>query len=75
MRTEIVINPKIRFGKPIIKGTRITIEEIIGALAGGMDFEEIQKEYGLSKAQISAALNYVSGWLKGEEIRSYEVLA
>lgn len=73
MNSEIVINPKIRFGKPTIKNTRITVEEVLGALASGMDFDEIIKEYGLNKKQIMAAMHYVEGWLKGESIKYYEV--
>lgn len=73
MANTITINPKVRFGKPVIKGTRITVEEVLGALAGGMDFDEIRKEYGLTKGQILAALKYVAGWVKGEAVREYEV--
>ncbi|OGY91982.1 MAG: hypothetical protein A3H70_01165 [Candidatus Komeilibacteria bacterium RIFCSPLOWO2_02_FULL_48_11] len=58
---DIVIDPKIRFGKPTIIGTRITVEEVLGALEGGMAFGEIEKEYGLTKEQIKAALQYVGG--------------
>jgi uncharacterized protein (DUF433 family) len=72
MKNKIVIDPKIRFGKPTIAGTRITMEEVLGALAGGMEFKEIQKEYGLTKRQILAAVRYVTGWLKGEETQEYE---
>ncbi len=32
--TRIIIDEKIRFGKPIIEGTRITVDEVLGALAG-----------------------------------------
>ncbi|MBI4162216.1 MAG: DUF433 domain-containing protein [Candidatus Aenigmarchaeota archaeon] len=56
--TEIVIDPKIRHGKPIIKGTRIAVDEILGALAGGMIFEEIENEYGVTKDGILAAIKY-----------------
>jgi uncharacterized protein (DUF433 family) len=72
---SIAINPKVRFGKPTIKGTRITVEEVLGALEGGMNFNEIQQEYGLTKGQIQAALKYIGGWLRGEEMRTYEVSA
>lgn len=41
--TEIIIDEKVRFGKPVIKGTRITVDEVLGALAGGMTYEEINK--------------------------------
>lgn len=68
---KIIVNPKIRFGKPTVAGTRITVEEIIGALAGGMDFNEIEKEYGLTKGQILSAVRYVAGWIKGEETKDY----
>lgn len=73
MKNKIVIDPKIRFGKPTITGTRITVEEVLGALAGGMEFKEIQKEYGLTKEQILTAVRYVTGWLKGEETQKYEI--
>ena len=73
MKIGITIDPKIRFGKPTIAGTRITIEEVLGALASGMDFLEIQKEYSLDKEQIKTAIKYVAGWIKGEETKSYEI--
>lgn len=73
MKKGITVDPKVRFGKPTITGTRITIEEVLGALAGGMDFLEIQKEYGLDKEQIKTAVRYVAGWIKGEETKSYEI--
>ncbi|MBI2050759.1 MAG: DUF433 domain-containing protein [Parcubacteria group bacterium] len=71
----ITIDQKIRFGKPTIVGTRVTVEEVLGALEGGMDFDEIQQEYGLTREQITAALQYVGGWLRGEKTQAYEVLA
>ncbi len=71
----IAIDPKIRFGKPTIAGTRVTVEEVLGALEGGMDFDEIQKEYGLTREQATAAIQYVGGWLRGEETQVQEVFA
>ena len=38
---RIEINPDVMFGKPVIKDTRITVEQILGKLAGGMTPEEI----------------------------------
>ena len=34
MTKEIIVDPKIRVGKPTIKGTRITVDEVVGALVG-----------------------------------------
>ncbi len=64
----IIINNKIRFGKPIIAGTRITISEVLGALAGGMTYKEIEEEYGISKGDIIDALKYVVKLLSEKKI-------
>ena len=66
--TEIVLNKKIRFGKPTIKGTRITVDEVLGALAGGMSFEDIAKEYKIKKADILAVLGYATKIISEERI-------
>lgn len=55
---RIVIDPAVRHGKPIIKGTRVPLEIIIGSLAGGMEIDEIIKEYDLQKEDFLAALGY-----------------
>ena len=55
---RIVIDPAVRHGKPIIKGTRVPLEIIIGSLAGGMEIDEIIKEYDLQKEDVLAALAY-----------------
>ncbi|MBE9595163.1 MAG: DUF433 domain-containing protein, partial [Proteobacteria bacterium] len=46
IKARIVIDDRIRHGKPIIKGTRITVDEVLGALIGGMNYGEIESEYG-----------------------------
>ena len=54
---RIVINPKVMVGKPIIKGTRLTVEYIINLLAHGSSFDEIIKEYnGVTNEDIQACL-------------------
>lgn len=56
---RIVIDPKICHGKPVIRGTRLPVTVIVGSLAGGMSFEEIQKEYDITGDDIRAALRFV----------------
>jgi uncharacterized protein (DUF433 family) len=73
MNKQVVVDKNIRHGKPIIKGTRITVEEILGALAGGMTYEEITDEYGVDRGGIQAAVMYATGWLQGEEIKPLEI--
>lgn len=55
---NIILDTKIRHGKPTTEGTRITVEEVLGALAGGMAYEDIEREYGVEKGGITAALRY-----------------
>ncbi len=55
---RIVIDPKIMHGKPVIKGTRVPVEVILGGLIGGMTYEEIEKEYNVKKEDILAATRH-----------------
>ncbi len=42
---RIVVDPDIRFGKPVIKGTRVPVELVLAKLAGGMTTEQVSDEY------------------------------
>ena len=54
---RIVINPKVMVGKPVIKGTRLTVEFLLGLLAQGATQEEILQEYqGLEFEDIQACI-------------------
>jgi len=66
---RIEINPGIMFGKPVIKGTRITVEHILRKLAGGMTSEEIIKDYPhLKPEDVLAAQEFAADYLGQEEI-------
>lgn len=57
----ISIDPDVRFGKPCIKGTRITVFDILTWLASGMTIEEILADYpSLNKDHIQAALAFAA---------------
>lgn len=65
----IIKDPKILSGKPIIKGTRMSVEVILEFLAGGMEIKEILKEYPfLNKEQIKAAIKYAANKIGQEKI-------
>lgn len=57
---HIIINEKVRHGKPVIAGTRITVDDVLGWLESGMDYEEIEEEYQINKKSILSALNHAS---------------
>jgi uncharacterized protein (DUF433 family) len=56
---RITIDPAICHGKPVIHGTRMPVTLVVGSLAGGMTFEEVQREYDLTAEDIRAALKFV----------------
>lgn len=60
-KARIVSNPKILGGKPIIAGTRISVELIMNFLGAGMSIKEIIAEYPeLKKVEIVAAIEYAT---------------
>ncbi|OGL41454.1 MAG: antitoxin [Candidatus Schekmanbacteria bacterium RIFCSPHIGHO2_02_FULL_38_11] len=66
---RIVINPKIMLGKPVIKGTRLTVEIVVEKIAYGATIQELQRDYPfLKKEDISAALLYAAKSLAHEEV-------
>lgn len=65
---KIIIDKRIRHGKPIIEGTRITVDEVLDMLENGMTYDNIKKEYGLKKEQVLAVIKYTSSMVKGEEV-------
>ena len=58
---RITVNPKVMVGKPIIRSLRITVEQILIALASGISYDELLKDYPeLEYQDIQAALLYAS---------------
>ena len=71
---RITINPDVMVGKPAIRGLRITVEQILKALAGGLTVEELLDDYPeLEKEDIQAVLLHASEL--AEEERVYAVIA
>ncbi len=58
---RIAINPKVMVGKPVIRGTRLTVEFILSLLAHGATVEEILAEYtGLTREDIQACILFAT---------------
>ncbi len=65
---KLSINPKVMVGKPVIKGTRLTVEYILNLLAHGSISKEILQEYeGLTQEDIQACLLFVTRSLQDTE--------
>jgi len=66
---RITVDPEVAFGKPVVRGTRISVQLIVKLLANGVSEEELLSDYypELVKEDIKAALLYAS-----ESLVSYE---
>jgi uncharacterized protein (DUF433 family) len=56
----ISMDPKIRFRKPCIAGTRIDVATVLAELAAGTSADDLNAEYQLTRDQISTALRYAA---------------
>ncbi|MBM4272087.1 MAG: DUF433 domain-containing protein [Deltaproteobacteria bacterium] len=66
---RVEINPNIMFGKPVIKNTRITVEQILRKLAGGMTIAEIIADHPhLTREDILIAQEFAADFLADEQI-------
>jgi uncharacterized protein (DUF433 family) len=60
-KAKIISDPKILGGKPVIAGTRISVELIMNFLAAGMSTDDILAEYKeLTKTEVLAAISYAA---------------
>lgn len=75
MYEYIVINPEVLGGKPIIRGTRISVEFILELFASGADHKDILNAYPhLPAAGIEEALRYAAQMLKNDSLLMAEVV-
>jgi len=66
---RITFDPAILTGKPVIKGTRLAVDFILGLLAQGWEAKDILRNYpGLTQDDIAACLAYASEVLQSEKV-------
>lgn len=66
---RITVDPNVLVGKPIIKGTRISVEFVVDLLGRGWTTDQILGEYDhLTPADLQACLAYASDVLKSERV-------
>jgi uncharacterized protein (DUF433 family) len=67
--SRIVLDPNVLAGKPVVRGTRLSVEFVIGLLAEGWTEGEIQDNYpGLAHEDIMACLLYARDVLSSEKV-------
>lgn len=69
LQSRITINPKVLVGKPTIRGLRISVEQILTALAAGISTEELLRDYPeLEPEDIRAVLAYAASVITEERV-------
>jgi uncharacterized protein (DUF433 family) len=68
-RSRIVVDPKILVGKPVIRGTRLSVEFLMELLAAGWSHEQVRESYPqVSEEDIRACLAYAGELLRQEQV-------
>ncbi|MGA2632107.1 MAG: DUF433 domain-containing protein [Terriglobia bacterium] len=66
---RITVDAEVRFGKPVIEGTRVPVAIVVGAVAAGDSPEEVAREYGITLEDVRAALSYAARRVEEEAVR------
>lgn len=66
----ITVDENVRFGKPVIRGTRVPVDLVVGKLGGGMSIDQVMDEYGLKREDVLAALAYAARAVAAEQVRA-----
>ena len=70
---RMLLNPKVMMGKPVIRGSRITVEHVLRKLGAGMTRERFLEEYpGITDADVSDALAFAADYLSREGLMAAE---
>lgn len=56
----ISVDPGIRFGRPCLAGTRLDVATIIDALGAGESYENVERDYQVTREQVLTALRYAA---------------
>jgi uncharacterized protein (DUF433 family) len=72
-KSRIELNPKVCNGKPVIRGTRITVSVILEQIAEGISWDTLLANYPeLEKEDIKAALHYATSSLEHTEVKTID---
>ncbi len=67
--SRIVADPKVMLGKPVVKGTRITVELVLDRLAGGASVDDLLRSYPrLTREDVHEALRFAAQAVRMERV-------
>ncbi len=67
---RIVVDEQVRFGKPVVKDTRVAVTTVLGHLAAGDTPEDIAEDYGITKDDVLACVAYAQHVLEQDQFRA-----
>jgi len=67
---RIVADPSIRAGRPVIEGSRVPVDVVVGQMAAGLSVEQVADEYALTREDVLAALGYAAHVLSTDQVRA-----
>ncbi len=65
---RISVDPSVRFGKPVVAGTRIPVDLLVSKVAGGMSTHEVAEAYGIETEDVQAALSYAAALVSEQRV-------
>ena len=75
MNQRIIIEPSVCHGKPVIRGTRVLVSTVLGALSGGDSIETVLEDYPtITREDVAAALEFAKD-LSDYQVATYETAA
>ena len=73
---RITVNPRVLAGKPVVKGTRVSVERVLEQLASNLDVEDVLAAFPhLTREDIGACVRYARAVVAGEDIHPVESTA
>jgi uncharacterized protein (DUF433 family) len=68
LASGITLDPSIRFGRPVIRGTRVPADVVVGRVAAGMSIQAVADEYEITTQDVYNALRYAAQRLTEEQV-------
>ena len=71
MTDRVTVDASVHFGKPVIAGTRITVQDVLELINEGLSFDQIKSDYfpDLTTEDIKACVDYAISLISSEEIK------
>jgi uncharacterized protein (DUF433 family) len=67
MSDRIEVNPAVHHGAPVIRGTRVPVARLVGAVAGGDPISQVADDYGVTVDDVKAALCFAATLIEREQ--------